>query len=130
MKRHYRTLFITTAVMAAAACFLWLIFLSGDIFYTGSRNGPNREALLKIRSDLSAGDGHREVLIIYWRDRTDDLRISVESPDTWSVRTPSEPGARNWVLYVRFGSGGSVSACEVRTEDGPRPASAPEAIQF
>jgi len=48
------------------------------------------------------------------------------SPDSWTLWTPTEFGAQNWVLVVRL-TGGQVVSVQVRTEDSfsARPPEAP-----
>jgi hypothetical protein len=106
------------------AYYSWLIFGSGDWFFTLGRNTPNRAALLEIREGIHIGDGYESALRSYWQHAAKDLNLYADSPKTWAVSMPFEIGATDWVLYVDF-SDGKVSAMRVRTSNGPPPNEAP-----
>ena len=110
-------------VLVGAYYYLW-VFRSGDVFSTSGRNAPNRESLLRVRGAIELGASHAEVLAAYWSHRTDDLRLTADSPTGWLVHMPSEFGAGDWVLTVKFRDG-RVTAVRVITSDGPPPKDGP-----
>ena len=120
-----RRKFIVGLIVVLVGTFYgWWILASGEWFYTHGGNASNRAALLKIREQLSVGDGYEKTLKTYWQYASPDLRLYSGSPQMWSISMPSEFGASDWVLYLDF-SDGKVSAIRVRTSDGPRPSAAP-----
>jgi hypothetical protein len=112
------------AGLLLVAYYSWLIFGSGDWFFTHSKNAPNRVAMLKIREGIQLGDGYESVLKNYWQHAPTDLSLFAGSSETWTVSTPLELGARNWVLFIQFAEG-KVSAVKVRRSDGPPPYDGP-----
>ncbi len=125
MKNH--KLLIILIVILLSGYYSWLLFGSGDWFYTRGRNASNRAAILKIREAIHLGDGYEEVLNGYWQHAATDLRLYSGSRQNWSVSMPPEVGARQWVLYIDFVDG-KVSAVKVRTADGPPANDAPEDV--
>lgn len=121
--KQQKLIFISAGLLLVAY-YSWLLFGSGDWFFTHSKNTPNRAALLKMREEIQIGDGYEAVLKSFWQHTTRDLRLDAGGPQTWTVSMPYELAARNWVMYVEF-SNGKVSALKVRTSDGPRPHDAP-----
>jgi hypothetical protein len=119
---------IGIVVVLITAYYCWLIFGSGDFFFSHARNALNRAAILKMRDELRPGDGYEKVLRSYWQHTSSDLQLYSGSPKSWSVSTPYQIGAREWVLRLDF-TNGKLSAIRVRTADGPRPDDAPEDIE-
>jgi hypothetical protein len=122
MKKQKLTLSLVAFLLLAY--YSWLVFGSGDWFFTHAKNTSNRAALLKIREDIHIGDDYESALRSYWQHSSKDLRLDAGSSQTWTVSMPLELGATDWVLYVEF-SDSKVSAVKVRTTNGPRPRDAP-----
>ena len=123
MKRN--TIIIASIGTLILGYYFWLMLLSGDFFYTYSRNAPNRAALLKIHEEIQLGDNYENVLKIYWQHESSDLRLFAENPKTWVIQTPSELTSGNWVMYIEFAED-KASAVKIKTSDGPSPSDAPQ----
>ena len=115
---------LSVAGLLIIAYYSWLLFGSGDWFFTHSKNAPSRVALIGIREEIKLGNDYEAILKSYWRQKSKDLTLHTGSPQIWTVSMPYELGATNWVLYIEF-SEGRVSALRVRTSDGPAPSGAP-----
>ena len=115
---------LRVAALLILAYYSWLLFGSGDWFFTHSKNAPNRVALIGIREEIKLGNGYEAVLKSYWWKKSKDLTLYAGCPQIWTVSMPHELGASNWVLYIEF-SDERVSAVRVRTSDGPTPSGAP-----
>lgn len=100
-----------------------------EVFHTHESNKPRRIALLQIRNAISVGASHTEVLAAYWEHRTDQLRLSADSPTEWLITIPLEFGARDWKLVIEFRNG-QVSAVRIRTSDGLSPKQGPKDKQI
>lgn len=118
---------VSFVILLIFGYYFWLLFLSGDFFYTHGRNAQNRVALLKIREEIHLGAGYETVLKVYWRNASSDLRLSAGRPDGWSISMPSEIFTTDWGLRIDF-SDGKVSAMSIRNADGLHPPDAPEDI--
>src|SRR5688500_19689696 len=118
---------LRVAALLILAYYSWLLFGSGDWFFTHSKNAPNRVALMGIREEIKLGNGYEAVLKSYWRNKSKDLTLHAGSPQIWTVSMPHELAASNWVLYIKFNDE-RVSAVRVRTSDGPTPSSATEDV--
>jgi hypothetical protein len=108
--------------------FFW-IFLSGDVFMPHSKNESNRQLLLKIRNEIKVGDVYEKVLQNFWSKKAavQSLEINVPSAEEWSITMPSEFGATDWRMYIKFEEG-KVVGYQIRTSDGGKPKDAPEDI--
>ena len=114
----------STILSIALVCGAMLLcgFLLTRSFNTHTRNEANRQALLRIRDELSIGDSPDDVLRAYSRFRTDELSL-VKGPN-WCIEMPTEFGATDWNLIIEYRENG-VSAVRVRTSDGPPPSDGP-----
>jgi hypothetical protein len=119
-----RSYLVRAIVLVVAAYYGWWVFLSGDVFFRHSANAGNRDAVLRVHSALPIGADYGAVLKHYWSHRTQNLRLYVDTADLWVISMPSEFGASDWTLIVRFRDG-KVTAVRVRTSDGPRPTDGP-----
>ncbi len=92
---------------------------------TEKANEPNRNALLELYGLVKLGDTYEAVLNAYWKTRTDELRIDVDSPDFWYVCMPGELGATDWILNFDFKEK-KVSSIKFRSSDGDKPKNKPK----
>jgi hypothetical protein len=113
MKRSIQTL----ANIAVVACILWMGF---EMFFGASlRNVSSKEALRQIHKETTVGTTQEFVSAIYERNKTDRTTIKKDIfSDTWVIGIPFEIGATDPVLYVQFGTDGTVTAVAMRTSDG------------
>jgi hypothetical protein len=111
---HVLFLVIVLVILA-----LWIRrFWFNDVIVLHRHNEANRSALLQIREAVSIGAPYTDVLTVYWRHRTDNLRLSADSPTTWAIHMPLEFGASDWNLRFEFRDG-IITAIYIRTTDGP-----------
>ncbi len=112
-------------LIVSLLCIVWVKgFWFTEVFRTHNSNARNRAGLVQIYESLRIGAAHSEALELYWKHRTDELRLHAESPTAWVIRMPLEFGGNNRVLWVGFQNGG-VSAVRVRKTDGPSPKGGP-----
>ena len=123
MKIKSPHLLITAVLLLAVS--IWVRgFWFTEVFRLHRHNESNRAALLRIHESIPLGAPYSDTLAAYWHHRTDDLRLSAESPTSWIVRMPLEFGASDWNLRLEFHDG-RVTAIQVRTSDGPPPTDGP-----
>jgi hypothetical protein len=108
--------------------YAWLFLLSGDFFISHSNNESDRQELLRIRNDLSLGDGYEKVLQNIWAKKAcSRLRLNAHSAEEWSITMTPETFATDWQMYIKFKEH-KVAGFKIRTSDGPKPSHAPEDI--
>ena len=124
MKVRLSHILIASAVVLIGLYYYNFIFRVGDVFLPHSKNAPNREALIRLRDSIQLDDDYSAALSAYWQQRTDSLKLHVDSRDHWYVSTPVEFADTKWGLRIEFRAG-RVSALRVRTADGPPPKDGP-----
>jgi hypothetical protein len=86
-----------------------------------------RKPLLDLRASIAAARNRDEASDLLPRSVSEGLRARIVRPDQWVVETPTQIGARNWVLWIEL-DGERVRALRVRTEDSinQKPTDAPD----
>ena len=120
-------LLIASGALLAIAAFVVIAISSNH------RKATVRRDISQLHNSFALGDTRQEVLadLEVFRKSSDRQWMTVhssstEAPETVSVETPLEFGARNWILHLLFANGKLVGI-GVRTEDSDksRPPRAP-----
>jgi hypothetical protein len=111
------------------------IAVIGGLAYFTFALHERHENRAKIRSLAIELSDHQptidELRQLLQQPRFQGLNLQEESPSQWTVETPLEFGAKNWILSLEVTDSKIVAIC-VRTPDTPnsRPADAPPDKRF
>ena len=88
--------------------------------------GKARREIIALRDQIRIGQSDSDVRTLFDAADYQYLKLKEHSGNWWSVSTPLQFGAGNWVLYIEF-SGPNVSRLKIRTEDSQfeKPPNAP-----
>jgi hypothetical protein len=112
---------------------LMITAILGAIIYTSSaKQAEYRNEILALTAELSHHQRDAgEVRRLLSESRFHGLKLQEQSSEEWTVETPIQFGAKNWVLYIEL-RGSRVIALRIRTADNKniRPKDAPPDMSF
>lgn len=82
-----------------------------------TRRNEYREKVITVATELGTHQSSKEdVRGLMHESRFQGLALREDSSTEWSIESPTEFGAKNWVLYIEF-KDSKVAALRVRTAD-------------
>jgi len=91
-------------------------FCHKHIVRTQQQRRLSRNAIISLMNKLQVGDTAEDVESAVRLHRAARLQLVKNSRDAWTVTTPLEFGATNWLLYIDFRNQ-RVVRLRIRTED-------------
>lgn len=90
-----------------------------------------RKEVLNLRSKIKVGQTRQDVKSLIEAEQFHHIKICniEETSEVWSICTPGEFGAQNWILFIKFNKL-QVSHIFIRSDDGIniKPKDSPEDI--